>query len=513
MDANTCECLQENIPVPCVDDGICSNGEEVWDANTCECLQENIPVPCVDDGICANGEEVWDANTCECLQENIPVPCVDDGDCTNGFEAWDASNCECIVTPPVLGCTDPMANNYDPLATCDDNSCTYDCPDPGTCDDGDCTNGIETWNDVLCECEAGTPIDCTNGPTIQLTCDDGDPCTLNDMITVLECDNSVICLPCEGFIPSDCSSGATTTVACDDGDPCTINDVEIILDCDGSVCEPCMGITVDCSDGSTSEVPCDDGDLCTINDMQIILDCNGEVCEPCMGITVDCSDGTTSEVACDDGDSCTENDVEIVLDCNGEICQPCMGTAIPEEGLILAGDVFSTDAGELLQDNVLTNDDVSDYDAITIEVISDPMIGAVVLNQDGSFEYQVTSPISEIDNFTYEVCVTACPDICESADVEIAIVLDGLFVPDAFSPNGDGLNETWIIPGLVQYPENKMIVVNRWGTTVFEQRPYQNNWDGTGIGNKPLPEGTYYYYLQLDSGDKEILSGPLTIIR
>ena len=294
-----------------------------------------------------------------CNQLNIPEPCVDDGICTNGIEiGWDSDLCECIVVAPVFGCTDPDANNYDPLANCDDASCEYDCPDPGNCDDGDCTNGLETWNDDTCECEAGTPIDCTNGPTIQLTCDDGDPCTLNDMETVLECDNSVICIPCEGFIPSDCSTGATTSETCDDGDPCTINDTQIILDCNGDICEPCMGTVVNCSDGTTSEVACDDGDPCTINDMQVILDCNGEVCEPCMGIAVDCSDGPTSEVACDDGDSCTENDVELVLDCNGEVCQPCMGTPISDMEMMLTDDLYEIEADEILLNNILSNDEL-----------------------------------------------------------------------------------------------------------------------------------------------------------
>ena len=115
-DGVNCECISINVPVPCVDDGDCSNGDEVWDMTTCTCTQENVPVPCVDDGDCTNGDEVWDAATCTCTQENIPVPCVDDGDCTNGFEVWDATTCNCNITPPVSGCTNPTANNYDPVS-------------------------------------------------------------------------------------------------------------------------------------------------------------------------------------------------------------------------------------------------------------------------------------------------------------------------------------------------------------------------------------------------------------
>jgi hypothetical protein len=76
---------------------------------------------------------------------------------------------------------------------------------------------------------------------------------------------------------------------CDDGNPFTINDMETILDCDGSICVPCMGTPVDCSNGTTSIFSCDDGDPCTINDEQTVLDSDGTICIPCAGTPVDCN--------------------------------------------------------------------------------------------------------------------------------------------------------------------------------------------------------------------------------
>lgn len=88
---------------------------------------------------------------------------------------------------------------------------------------------------------------CDTDPTTTQACDDGDPCTNNDMETVLTSDGS-ICIPCAGT-PSDCASGTTTITACDDGNPATIDDVETTLNCVGTVCLPCAGrIPTTCDD-------------------------------------------------------------------------------------------------------------------------------------------------------------------------------------------------------------------------------------------------------------------------
>ncbi|MFT5801228.1 MAG: gliding motility-associated-like protein, partial [Nonlabens sp.] len=568
-DADNCICNQENVPTPCEDDGDCTNGEEIWDTATCTCTQINVPTPCEDDGDCTNGFEIWDATTCscnitppvlgctnpiannfdptatcddgsctfdcpdpgncddgncengeevwdgdicECIVINVPTPCEDDGDCTNGFEVWDANTCTCNITPSVFGCTDPAANNFDPAATCDDGSCEFDCPDPGNCDDGDCSNGLETWDDVLCECQSGTSVDCTNGTTSQLPCDDDDPCTDNDMQIVLDCDGTV-CVPCTGSIPTDCNNGATTSLPCDDGDDCTTNDMELILNCDGSVCEPCMGIAIDCSTGSTSVVPCDDGNPSTINDMETILDCDGSTCEPCIGEMTDCATGETSIVVCDDGDPCTINDEETILDADGTVCVPCAGQAIVEDDIAALDDAFEIDVTEMLSGDLSDNDELISNLNFVYENTTSPEFGALNLSEDGTFTYQVITPVSENDAFSYQVCLENCPAICSEADVELSIFLSEIIIPDAISPNGDGVNDFWVIPGILNWENNKMIVVNRWGDPVYEASPYINEWGGESKKGGALSEGTYYYYLSLDIADGKTYKGTITIVR
>ncbi|MBK8499952.1 MAG: gliding motility-associated C-terminal domain-containing protein [Flavobacteriales bacterium] len=74
-------------------------------------------------------------------------------------------------------------------------------------------------------------------------------------------------------------------------------------------------------------------------------------------------------------------------------------------------------------------------------------------------------------------------------------------IPDAFSPNLDGVNDLFVITNIESYPDNKFTVFNRWGNKVYEATPYTNQWDGTsqfGAAFKEgLPESTYYYILDL----------------
>jgi gliding motility-associated-like protein len=94
-----------------------------------------------------------------------------------------------------------------------------------------------------------------------------------------------------------------------------------------------------------------------------------------------------------------------------------------------------------------------------------------------------------------------------TSDSMLIIVNDctELIVPDAFSPNGDGVNDDYVIEGLEYYPKNSILIYNRWGTLVYESSPYRNDWDGRSQADlnwgEELPEATYYYILDLGNGD------------
>ena len=78
---------------------------------------------------------------------------------------------------------------------------------------------------------------------------------------------------------------------------------------------------------------------------------------------------------------------------------------------------------------------------------------------------------------------------------------DGPSVPDAFTPNGNNYNDTWVIPGLEGYNTKEMTVYSRYGSLVHYSTVYNNDWDGTLLNTgTPVPDGTYYYILKLDGG-------------
>jgi gliding motility-associated-like protein len=93
-----------------------------------------------------------------------------------------------------------------------------------------------------------------------------------------------------------------------------------------------------------------------------------------------------------------------------------------------------------------------------------------------------------------------------TADTMLVFIKDCLTirVPDAFSPNGDGTNDTFVIPNIESYPDSRFQVFNRWGSKVLDRSPYNSDWDGSSqfgaaFGEK-LPESTYYYVLDLGNG-------------
>ena len=114
------------------------------------------------------------------------------------------------------------------------------------------------------------------------------------------------------------------------------------------------------------------------------------------------------------------------------------------------------------------------------------------------------------NSITYKITVTQ-NNSCSSSDTVNIKVLKSLLIPNAFSPNGDGINDTWIIPYLDSYPFSKIFIYNRNGQLVFETKNYITPWDGK-INGKSLPVATYYYIIEPGSG-RMAYKGAVTIIR
>jgi gliding motility-associated-like protein len=93
-----------------------------------------------------------------------------------------------------------------------------------------------------------------------------------------------------------------------------------------------------------------------------------------------------------------------------------------------------------------------------------------------------------------------------------------VFIPEGFSPNGDGTNDVLYIKGLKNYPQAKLTVFNRWGQIVYESpRGYQNDWDGVyngktfSIGQGPLPENVYFLLFEFNgTGEPQFIKDPIS---
>jgi gliding motility-associated-like protein len=105
---------------------------------------------------------------------------------------------------------------------------------------------------------------------------------------------------------------------------------------------------------------------------------------------------------------------------------------------------------------------------------------------------------------------------CSVTDSVYVEVLPQIIIPDGISPDGNGLNDTWILDFIQHYPgvSIKINVYNRWGDLLFESdETYANDWGGTTKDGKRLPAGTYYYVIDIDHEDfPEPFTGPITIM-
>ncbi|MDA8641887.1 DUF5011 domain-containing protein, partial [Flavobacteriaceae bacterium] len=88
-------------------------------------------------------------------------------------------------------------------------------------------------------------------------------------------------------------------------------------------------------------------------------------------------------------------------------------------------------------------------------------------------------------------------DVCDLIEVNVS---------QAITPNGDGINDTWIIYNIENHPNNIVKIYNRWGNEIYSKKGYRNEWDGSYKGNssKVIPgPSSYYYFIDLD-GDGSV---------
>lgn len=150
-------------------------------------------------------------------------------------------------------------------------------------------------------------------------------------------------------------------------------------------------------------------------------------------------------------------------------------------------------------------------------ILSGPFNGTAQTDNLGNLLYTANPNFNGMDSLKYVYCSGNCTNSCDTATVRILVEEELLLIiPEGFSPNGDGVNDFFVIEGIEAYPQNKIEIVNRWGDVVFTESPYTNNWGGHNLSGKislgkgTLPEGTYFYIIY-PSPDAEPIRGYITI--
>jgi gliding motility-associated-like protein len=104
----------------------------------------------------------------------------------------------------------------------------------------------------------------------------------------------------------------------------------------------------------------------------------------------------------------------------------------------------------------------------------------------------------------------------DNTPTDIYIPSSDIFVPDVFTPNGDGKNDFFVIKGLNDR-KVRVMIFNRWGNKVYENGAYDNSWDGTPnvqnltFGNGKVPAGVYYYIIEFLDHDNEKFTGYVVV--
>ncbi|NOR87782.1 MAG: T9SS type B sorting domain-containing protein, partial [Bacteroidales bacterium] len=170
--------------------------------------------------------------------------------------------------------------------------------------------------------------------------------------------------------------------------------------------------------------------------------------------------------------------------------------------------------------DLIVNDTFTDFSNLTISLCSEASHGLVILNDNGTITYTPDLGFDGSDSFCYEICDDGLGGLCDTTMVYIEVLPkndedDVLHIYNGLTPNGDGQNDTWFIENIDLYPENDVLIFNRWGDVIIELKNYDNIktfWDGKNKYEEYLPDGTYYYVIRISvEGQEKVFSGWLYV--
>jgi gliding motility-associated-like protein len=143
-----------------------------------------------------------------------------------------------------------------------------------------------------------------------------------------------------------------------------------------------------------------------------------------------------------------------------------------------------------------------------IEVFASGGVQPYVYSYDGD-TWQTSNIFTNLPSGVYTISIMDDNYCLISKEIFLD---ESLSIPNFFTPNGDGYNDTWVITGLYHYPDAVVQIFDRFGKKLYSSTGADFSWDGTYAG-KELPSETYWYVITLDSNKKQVLKGSITIKR
>ena len=196
-----------------------------------------------------------------------------------------------------------------------------------------------------------------------------------------------------------------------------------------------------------------------------------------------------------------------VCDADG-LCDEATVYITVTSALIAVDDEYTTEVNTAVEIINLANDSYVPYSPV-ITILEAPKHGTVDLHADYTVTYTPNLDWIGEDTYTYilsDINGVAQPDTAiTTINVIPAVTRDTLIIYNIITPDNDGYNDVWYIEGIEEYPDNEVLIFNRWGDQIRQFDRYNNTtvvWDGNNKFGDKLPAATYYYIIRLRSINK-----------
>jgi gliding motility-associated-like protein len=153
--------------------------------------------------------------------------------------------------------------------------------------------------------------------------------------------------------------------------------------------------------------------------------------------------------------------------------------------------------------------DCMDPDFNVLEVSPEGGTGPYLVNWNDGMENLMS--VTNLSPQTYKVVVTDYHNCTAQDEIEIPVVTDSCLF-NAFSPNGDFVNDEWTINSSFLFENSEVSIYNRWGKKIFYSLGYKNGWDGTNKSKNDCAEGVYFYVIDLKNGHDKV-KGSVSLFR